>query len=42
LHDLRLTHLWVIYPGAESYQVEKRISVLPLQKIQNLNQQLSQ
>jgi len=32
LHDLELSYLWVIYPGDKTYQVEKRISVLPLQK----------
>jgi uncharacterized protein len=36
LHDLDLSHLWVIYPGVEAYQVDKKISVLPLQKITNL------
>lgn len=40
LHDLDLSHLWVIYPGADAYQVEKKISVLPLQKIPDLIQQL--
>lgn len=39
-HDLDLTHLWVVYPGADSYQVEKKISVLPLQKIPELVHQL--
>jgi predicted AAA+ superfamily ATPase len=33
LHDLDLTHLWVVYPGTHAYQVERRISVLPLQEI---------
>ncbi len=36
LHDLDLAHLWVIYPGAQVYQVDQRISVLPLQEIPNL------
>jgi len=40
LHDLDLSHLWVIYPGLDAYQVEKKISVLPLQKIPELVQQL--
>jgi hypothetical protein len=40
LHDLDLSHLWVIYPGADAYQVEKKISVLPLQKVPELIQQL--
>jgi predicted AAA+ superfamily ATPase len=33
LHDLDLTHPWVIYPGVEAYQVGKQISVMPLKKI---------
>jgi predicted AAA+ superfamily ATPase len=40
LHDLDLSHLWVIYPGTEIYQVEKRISVLSVQKIPDLLHQL--
>jgi uncharacterized protein len=40
LHDLDLTHLWVVYPGADAYQVEKKISVLALQKIPELVHQL--
>ena len=39
LHDPNLSHLWVIYP-ADAYQVEKKISVLPLQKAPELIQQL--
>ena len=40
LHDQDLTHLWVVYPGADAYQVEKKISVLPVQKIPELVHQL--
>ncbi|MCX6034765.1 MAG: ATP-binding protein, partial [Chloroflexi bacterium] len=36
LHDLDLSHLWVIYPGVNAYQVDKNISVSPLQKIPDL------
>jgi predicted AAA+ superfamily ATPase len=36
LHDLDLSHLWVIYLGADDYQVEKKISVLPMQKVPEL------
>jgi len=32
LNDLSLEHLWVIYPGMESYPVHEKISVLPLNK----------
>lgn len=41
LHDLDLTHLWVICPGKEAYKVEKRISVLPLQSLWDLPDKLS-
>ena len=40
LHDLHLSHLWVIYPGVEMYQVDKQITVLPLQGIPDLFRQL--
>jgi len=36
LNDLDLTHLWVIYPGIETYQVSEQISVTPLKKITDL------
>ena len=28
--DLRLEHLWIIYPGAEAYDLDRRISTLPI------------
>jgi len=40
LHDLNLSQLWVVYPGADAYQVKKKISVLPLQKLPDLIHQL--
>jgi predicted AAA+ superfamily ATPase len=40
LHDLRLSYLWVIYPGVNAYRAEEKISVLPLQKIPELVQLL--
>jgi predicted AAA+ superfamily ATPase len=40
LHDLDLSYLWVVYPGTQAYQVDERISVLSLQKIQELVLQL--
>lgn len=30
LEDLHLDHLWIIYPGQVAYQLDKRISVIPL------------
>ena len=41
LHDLELEHLWIIYPGEHSYQVEKRISALPLKNINTLEKLLN-
>jgi hypothetical protein len=41
LHDLELEHLWIIYPGEHSYQVEKRISALPLKYINTLEKLLN-
>ena len=40
LHDLDLSHLWVIYPGGDAYHVEKKISVLSLQKVPELIHQI--
>jgi predicted AAA+ superfamily ATPase len=40
LHDLDLSYLWVVYPGADTYQVDKKISVLSLQKIPELIHQI--
>jgi predicted AAA+ superfamily ATPase len=31
--DLKLAHLWIVYPGEHSYPVEENISVLPLKYI---------
>jgi hypothetical protein len=36
LQDLGLEHLWVVYPGEQSYQVHERITVWPLQKMGDL------
>jgi uncharacterized protein len=33
LRELELEHLWVIYPGDQSYAVEEKITVWPLQQI---------
>jgi len=33
LDDLGLRHLFVVYPGSETYEVEKRVTVLPLEQI---------
>jgi len=31
LTELSLAHLWVVYPGTERYQLDKKISVVPLE-----------
>lgn len=36
LTDLRLDHLWVLYPGAETYPLDDRITVLPAARIPDL------
>jgi len=36
LQDLRLDHLWIIYPGNEKYPVGERITVLPLTELLQL------
>ena len=31
--DLRLDHLWVVYPGDRTYSLTEKITVLPLERI---------
>jgi hypothetical protein len=33
LDDLRLRHLFVVYPGREAYELDKKVTVLPLEQI---------
>ncbi len=33
INDLSLSHLWVIYPGSEIYQLTENITVLPIKNI---------
>ena len=33
IEDLKLEHLWIIYPGNEAYVLDKRISTLPIGEI---------
>ena len=39
--DLKLKHLWIVYPGKHAYPVEKDISVLPLSRITDISQILN-
>ena len=32
ISDLQLSHLWVVYPGNEAYELDDQISVLPIRK----------
>lgn len=36
LADLGLEHLWIVYPGSDGYELDDRISVLPLREIPDL------
>ena len=31
--DLRLQHLWIVYPGKETYSLDERITVLPISRV---------
>ena len=37
IEDLDLEHLFVIYPGEKQYQIDEKISVLPLKQYGSLN-----
>ena len=37
LRDLGLKHLWVVYPGDESYALDKQITVLPVRDVPDLS-----
>ena len=39
--ELELDHLWIVYPGNETYPVEKNISALPLNSLEALRKQLA-
>jgi len=40
LDDLRLDHLWIIYPGLEAYPVHEKITILPLRDVSDLPRQI--
>jgi uncharacterized protein len=40
--ELSLNHLWIVYPGAETYPIEKHISTLPLKSLEVIRDQLSE
>lgn len=37
--DLILDHLWIVYPGGESYPVAKNITTLPLKDLEVIREQ---
>jgi predicted AAA+ superfamily ATPase len=39
--DLKLDHLWIIYPGQDSYPVDDKISVRSVSDIRNLTQEMT-
>lgn len=42
IENLKLDHLWVIYPGQQAYPVDDKITVWPLQALAEWPQQLAQ
>jgi predicted AAA+ superfamily ATPase len=38
--ELGLDHLWIVYPGSETYPVEKNITTLPLKNLETIREQL--
>jgi hypothetical protein len=41
LEDLKLEHLWLVYPGEQEYSVDEKITVCPLREIAGLPSKLS-
>jgi len=39
--DLRLAHLWIVYPGSDAYEIDERISVLPLRDVPALRDRIA-
>ena len=33
IEDLKLQHLWIIYPGKEEYALDTNVTVLPISEI---------
>jgi hypothetical protein len=40
--DLQLEHLGVIYPGAQEYALHERISVIPMETVADLVEELAE
>ncbi len=41
LDELKLSHLWVLYPGQHAYPVHDQITVWPLQDLEHLPSHLT-
>jgi len=41
LNDLKLNHVWVIYPGDKKYPLSPEVSVLPLKDVGIIRQMIS-
>ena len=41
LHDLRLEHLWVVYPGDSRHPIDARVTAWPLREVPALRAQLA-
>jgi uncharacterized protein len=41
LQDLRLARLWIVYPGAEAYDLDEKISAWPLREAPTLQRELT-
>ncbi len=41
LSDLGLAHLWIIYPGLQTYELSDKITVMPLEEVEQLAQSLN-
>ena len=40
LQDLHLAHIWIIYPGDQTYPLDEKITVMPLEQLSPLAAQL--
>ena len=41
LEDLKLDHLWIVYPGDQKYSVDEKITVCPISEIASVSSKLS-
>ena len=35
-NDLGLKHLWIVYPGETTYQLDERITVIPVSRMEDV------